>query len=377
MALVLNAEQRMLADSARTFITEAAPVAHLRRLRDGRDPTGFDRGLWTRFAEMGFAATIVPEAFGGLGLGMVEAGVIAEELGRTLAPSPFLSTAVLAARAISRAGSEEQKAKLLPAIAAAEVVVALAVDESSKHRPGAIATTATADGAGFRLDGAKTFVVDGHAADWLIVAARTGAGGAGGIALFLVDARAEGVTVERTVMVDAHNAARVRLAGVRVGADALLGKAGGAEALLEEVLDAGRAAIASELLGIADEVFARTLAYLKERKQFGRIIGEFQALQHRAAELYCDIELTRALVLRAQQALDGDPVKARALVSAAKARACTTANRAVQEGVQMHGGMGMTDAFDIGLFMKRARVAQEWLGDANFHADRHAVLNGY
>jgi alkylation response protein AidB-like acyl-CoA dehydrogenase len=376
MALVLNDEQRMLQDSARAFISENAPVAHLRALRDGRDDTGFSRDLWRKFAEMGFSGILIPEGQGGSGLGVVEAGVIAEELGRTLAPSPFLSTAVLAAAAIRRGGNAAQQAALLPKIAAAERVVALALDEGVKHRPGAIATKAVRDGAGYRIDGDKTLVVDGHVADTLIVAARV-AGDGDPVALFLVDAKAPGVALERTVMVDAHNAARVRLTGVRVAGDALLGSVEGGVALLEEVLDIGRAVLASELLGIADEVFARTLTYLKERKQFGRIIGEFQALQHRASELFCDIEMTRAIVIRALQAVDEDPVKARDLVSAAKARACTTANRAVQEGVQMHGGMGMTDQFDIGLFMKRARVVQELLGDAHFHADRHATLNAY
>ena len=376
MALVLNDEQRMLQDSARAFISENAPVAHLRALRDGRDETGFSRDLWRKFAEMGFSGILIPEGQGGSGLGVVEAGVIAEELGRTLAPSPFLSTAVLAAAAIRRGGNAAQQAALLPKIAAAERVVALALDEGVKHRPGAIATKAVRDGAGYRIDGDKTLVVDGHVADTLIVAARV-AGDGDPVALFLVDAKAPGVALERTVMVDAHNAARVRLTGVRVAGDALLGSVEGGVALLEEVLDIGRAVLASELLGIADEVFARTLTYLKERKQFGRIIGEFQALQHRASELFCDIEMTRAIVIRALQAVDEDPVKARDLVSAAKARACTTANRAVQEGVQMHGGMGMTDQFDIGLFMKRARVVQELLGDAHFHADRHATLNAY
>ena len=376
MALVLNDEQRMLQDSARAFISESAPVAHLRALRDGRDDTGFSRDLWKKFAEMGFCGILVPEGQGGSGLGVVEAGVIAEELGRTLAPSPFLSTAVLAAAAIRRGGSAAQQAAMLPKIAAAELVVALAIDEGVKHRPGAIATKAVRDGAGYRIDGAKTLVVDGHVADRLIVAARVAADG-DPVALFVVDARAPGVAIERTVMVDAHNAARVRLTNVQVGADALLGSVEGGAALLEAVLDTGRAVLASELLGIADEVFARTLTYLKERRQFGRIIGEFQALQHRASELFCDIEMTRAIVIRALQAVDEDPVKARDIVSAAKARACTTANRAVQEGVQMHGGIGMTDQFDIGLFMKRMRVCQELFGDANYHADQLALMRNY
>ena len=374
MALVLNEEQGMLRDSAQAFLSESAPVAHLRKLRDGRSEDGYDRALWAKFAELGFAGVLIPEAHGGIGLGVVEAGVIAEQLGRTLTPSPFLSTAVLSARALVKAGSEAQQAKLLPAIAASETVIGFAVDEHSKHRPSVVGTTAARDGDGWRIDGAKTFVLDGHVADSLIVVTRTSNAG---LTLFLVDAKAPGVAVERTAMVDAHNAARITFKGVKVGADAAIGPVDGGEAILEDVLDTGRAVVASLLLGIADESFTRTLGYLKERKQFDRIIGEFQALQHRASELFTDIELCRALVLRALQAVDADPAAAAKVVSAAKAQACTTANRAVREAVQMHGGMGMTDEFDLGLFMKRARVAQELLGDATFHADRFAVFNGY
>lgn len=374
MALVLNEEQGMLRDSAQSFLSESAPTAHLRGLRDSRSDDGFDRALWAKFAELGFAGVLIPEAHGGIGLGVVEAGVIAEQLGRTLTPSPFLSTAVLSARALVKGGSQAQQAKLLPAMAAAKTVVAFAIDEHSKHRPSAIKTTATPDGDGWRLDGAKTFVLDGHVAESLIVVARSSDAG---LTLFLVDAKAAGVAIERTVMVDAHNAARITLEGVKVGAEAVIGPVDGGAALLDDVLDTGRAVVASLLLGIADESFGRTLGYLKERKQFDRIIGEFQALQHRAAELFTDIELGRALVLRALQAVEGDPAAAPRLVSAAKAQACTTANRAVREAVQMHGGMGMTDEFDMGLFMKRARVAQELLGDASFHADRFATLDGY
>ncbi len=374
MALVLNEEQGMLRDSVNAFLSERAPVAHLRKLRDSRDAVGFDRQLWHQFAEQGYSAILVPETSGGLGLGAIEAGIIGEALGRTLTPTPFLSTAVLAARTLARAGSQAQQAQLLRAIAAAETVIAFAIDETSKHRPAAIAAKATRDGSGLRLDGAKTFVLDGHVADRFIVAARTSERG---LTLLLVDPGAPGVHVERTLMVDAHNAARLRFDGVRIEADAVLGEVDAASAVLDEVLDLGRVVVAAQLLGLADAVFERTLAYLKERRQFDRAIGEFQALQHRAAELYIDIELTRALVLGALQAMDKDPAKAALIVAQAKAHACTTANRAVQEGVQMHGGMGMTDEFDLGLYMKRARTLQELLGDAGFHADRVAAMNGY
>jgi len=388
MALLLNEEQSMLRDSARTFLAGNAPVSHLRALRDQRDATGFSRPLWERFAEMGFCGITVPEAYGGLGLGSVEAGVLMEEIGRTLVPSPFLSTGVLTATALVRGGSDAQRERYLPQIAAGRLVGALAVDETARHRPDRIATTATPTPDGFVLRGAKTFVVDGHVADLIVVAARVeaataarvapaAAGAAATVALLLVPGDAPGLERERTVMVDAHNAARLTLRDVRVGRDALLAGAQAAEDLLETVLDAGRTVLAAELLGTADEAFARTLAYLKERKQFGKTIGEFQALQHRAAHLYSDLEITRAAVLAALQAMQSDPGAAAAAVSIAKARAGTTATLAVQEAVQMHGGVGMTDALEIGFFMKRARVANELLGDANFHAERLARLRKY
>jgi alkylation response protein AidB-like acyl-CoA dehydrogenase len=379
MALVLTEEQSMLRDSARGLISDKAPVSHLRSLRDSKDATGFSRELWKAFAEMGFCGLLVPESFGGSGLGCVEAGVVMEEIGRTLMPSPFLSTAVLAASALSRGGSDAQRAAYLPKIADGSLLAALAIDEGAKHRPLQIKLQAVRSGNGFRLSGAKAFVVDGHTADLLIVAARTGgsAGEPNGLTLFLVDPKAKGVAVERTAMVDSHNAARIEFDNVEVNADSVLGEVDQGGALLEGVLNIGRGAVASEMVGLGEEVFGRTVTYLKERKQFGKLIGEFQALQHRAAELYIDIEITRAAVLKALQTLDGDFDKATAAVAVAKARAGSTATRAVQEGVQMHGGMGMTDQFDIGFFMKRARVCQELFGDSNYHADQLARMKSY
>ncbi|WP_315806119.1 MULTISPECIES: acyl-CoA dehydrogenase [unclassified Bradyrhizobium] len=379
MPLLLTEEQSMLRDSARGLISDKAPVAHLRHLRDSRDETGFSRELWATFAEMGFAGLLVPEEHGGSGLNAVEAGVVMEEIGRTLMPSPFLSTAVLAASALTRAGSAAQKAEYLPKIADGSLLAALALDEGAKHRPLHTTMQAVRSGNGFRLTGAKAMVVDGHVADLLIVAARS-AGAPGerdGLSLFLVDPKAKGVAIERTVMVDAHNAARITFDHVEVDADHVLGEIDGASAILDGVLGLGRGAVASEMVGLSEEVFGRTVAYLKERKQFGKLIGEFQALQHRAAQLYIEIEITRAAVLKALQTLDSDPADAAALVAVAKARAGATATRAVQEGVQMHGGMGMTDQFDIGFFMKRARVCEELFGDSNYHADQLACLRGY
>lgn len=379
MPLILTEEQSMLRDSARGFINEKAPVAHLRKMRDDRDATGFSRDLWKGFAEMGFAGLLVPENFGGSGLGAVEAGIVLEEIGRNLMPSPFLSTAVLAASALTRGGNAEQQAAYLPKIADGSLIATLAVDEGAKHKPHNIAMQAVRAGNGFKLNGAKALVVDGHVADLLIVAARTSgnAGERGGLTLFLVDPKANGVSVERTVMVDAHNAARIAFDNVDVSADAVLGEVDQGGELLDAVLNIGRGAVASEMVGLSEEVFNRTVSYLKERKQFGKLIGEFQALQHRAAQLYIDIEISRAATLKALQTLDQNAAEADHAVAVAKAHAGTTATRAVQEGVQMHGGMGMTDQFDIGLFMKRARVCQELFGDANFHTERLAEARQY
>src|SRR4030081_3962814 len=379
MALVLNEEQSMLRDSARGLISDKAPASHLWRRRDAKDARGFSRDLWRAFAEMGFSGLLVPEDFGGGGLGCVEAGVVMEEIGRTLMPSPFLGTAVLAASALSRGGSAAQKSEHLPKIAQGTLLAALAIDEGTKHRPMMTKMQAVRSGNGFKLSGAKAFVVDGHTADLLIVAART-AGAAGerdGLTLFLVDPKSNGIETERTAMVDSHNAARIVFDNVEVNADGVLGEVDQGGALLEGILNIGRGAVASEMVGVSEEGFNRTVGYLKERKQFGKLIGEFQALQHRAAQLYIDIEITRAAVLKALQTLDGDFDRAGTAVAVAKARAGSTATLAVQEGVQMHGGMGMTDQFDIGFFMKRARVCQELFGDSNFHADRLARLKSY
>ena len=379
MALVLTEEQTLLRDSARGLITDKAPVSHFRKLRDDKDKDGFSRDLWKTFGEMGFTGLLVPEEFGGSGLGCVEAGIVAEEIGHTLLPSPYLASSVLTASALSRGGSKAQKGEYLPKIADGSTIGSLAVDEGGKHRPHTIALKATRSGNGFKLKGAKAFVVDGHVADLLIVAARTAGGDAEakGITLFLVDPKAKGVAIERTIMVDSHNAARITFNDTEVTADSVLGEVDQGAAVLDGVLNIGRAVVASEMLGAGDEVFSRTAQYLKERKQFGKLIGEFQALQHRISHLYVDLEITRAAILKALQTLDEDFDNASAIVSVAKTRAGTSGTLAVQEGLQMHGGIGMTDQFDIGLFMKRMRVCQELFGDANFHANRLAELRAY
>ena len=372
MPLILTEEQTMLQDAADGFLNEQAPIAHLRKLRDERDADGVSRELWRAFGEMGFAGVIIPEALGGMGLGAVEAGVIAESLGRTLTPSPYLGSSILSAKVLIDGGSQAQQA-WLPRIAAGEAILSLAVDEGAKHAPSRITTRAERAGNGFKMNGAKAFVLDGHVADALIVVATAEEG----TTLFLVDPATAGVEIERTVMVDAHNAARITLTDVAVDADAVIGAVGGGEALLDGALNLGRACAASSLTGAGDQAFKTTMEYLRTRKQFGKLIGEFQALQHRAAHLFSELELARAATIGAQIAIDEGREDAPLAASIAKAKAGRVAELAVQEAVQMHGGVGMTDEFDVGLFMKRVRVLNELLGDAGFHAERVARAQGF
>lgn len=373
--IALDEDRIMLRDSARDFLTDKSPVSELRRLRDTKDKDGFNRALWTGMKDMGWTGMLIDETHGGSDFGHVGMALVCEEMGRTLAASPFLSTAVMAATAIRRGGNDEQKKKWLPAISNAKAIIAIAVDEGRKHSPEGIALKAEMSGNAFRLNGEKNFVVDGHVADALVVAARTEgqAGDRNGLALFLIDAKTPGITIERVIGVDSRNSARIKFENVHAaGADAL-GEIGKGFGLLENALNAGRAGISAEMLGVAGESFDRTVSYLKERKQFGKAIGEFQALQHRAAHLFGEIELLRSLVLAACVSLDNNPDGAGPSVSAAKFKAAEVSKLAVSEAVQMYGGMGMTDEVEIGFFMKRARAAGEFLGDAYFHGDRFAL----
>ncbi|MEM9707078.1 MAG: acyl-CoA dehydrogenase family protein [Pseudomonadota bacterium] len=379
MPLVLNEEQEMLRESARGFLDEKAPVSALRKLRDTNDETGFSRDLWKEMAEMGWAGILVDEAHGGSDFGFVGAGVIAEEMGRTLTASPFLSTSILAATALKKFGSEAQQQENLPKISAGDLIAALAVDETKKHNPTATALAAEKSGNGFKLSGSKTFVADGHVADKLIVAARTAGapGDAHGLTLFLVDAKAKGVETERTPMVDSRNAARIDFNGVDLTGEEVLGEVDNGAQALEGVLSAGRAGLAAEMSGAAQQAFSMTMDYIKERKQFGIVVGSFQALQHRAAQLYCEMELMKSVTLKALQDLDENFGMAHITCSLAKAKVGEVAKLASQEAIQMHGGIGMTDEYDVGFYMKRIRVAQEMFGDFSYHADKIAAMRGY
>ncbi len=379
MPLVLTEDQEMLRESAAGFLKDEAPVSALRELRDSGSEDGFSRELWAKMAAMGWAGILVPEEYGGADFGMVGAGVVAEEMGKQLTATPYLSSAIMAATALNALGSQAQKEQHLTKIAAGEELFAIAHDERGKHSTLGVALKAERMGNGFRLNGAKTFVADGHVADQIIVSARTSGepGEANGITLFLVDSGTDGLKIEKTAMVDSRNAARIDFNNAEVTADAVLGEIDLGADGLEKILNAGRAGLAAEMAGSAAQAFGMTLSYINERKQFGVAVGSFQTLQHRSAHLYTEIEICKALTLKALQSLDEGAEDAAKLVALAKAKATKVSLLAAQEGVQMHGGMGMTDEFDIGLYLKRAKVAGELLGDSSYHGNRLAEMLGY
>ena len=382
MTLVLTEDQQLLKDAAKSFCQQNAPISVLRRLRDEDHPRGYDEDVWKQMLELGWTGMAVPEAYGGFEFGYSGLGIVLEETGRTLVSSPLISSTLLSTSLVNVAGSEDQKSALLPALVSGELIMALALDEHGQHQPQRIATAATATDGGFKLSGQKTFVLDGHVADKLIVVARTSGqeGGEQGISLFIVDAGAPGVEITRTKMVDSRNSAKVVLIDVSVSSDSVLGELDQGFAALDRVLDIARIGLAAEMLGSIEEVFSSILEYLKQREQFGVLIGSFQALQHRAAEMYSEIELCRSVVRAAVNALDNADLSTEEIAryaSLAKAKLSEVFELVSNEGVQMHGGIGMTDEFDIGFYLKRARVAQAFLGDARFHRDRYATLNHF
>ena len=382
MPMILNEEQNMLKDSAKDFCANSAPIDQLRKLRDEDNADGFDRATWSQMVELGWAGIPFPEEHGGLAFGYKGLGVVTEETGRTLTASPLYATVWLAGSVLNIGGSDAQKSDLLPKVTTGQLLLALALEESHKHNPyGIAATAAKRNGLNYNISGSKKFVLDGHVADKLIVAARTSgsAGERDGISLFLVDRRAEGVSVTRTKMVDSRNAANIEFANVAVDADALVGEEGKGADVLDPALDIARIGISAEMLGATQECFDRTVQYLKDREQFGVPIGSFQALKHRAANMFCEIELSKSCVLEALTALDEerDGADIAKLASLTKAKVGETFHTVSREGIQMHGGIGMTDEFDIGFFIKRAAVTEQTFGDVNFHRNRYGELEGY
>jgi len=379
MALVLNEEQAMLKESAQGFLSEHAPVSQLRQLRDERNEAGYDKATWQQMVELGWSGILVPEAYGGLAFGHVGMGQVMEENGRTLTASPLLSTAVLATSAINYAGNEAQKKALLPAIVEGNLLFALALDEGPKYRPSLVKATATVSDEGYVLNGEKQFVADGHIADKLIVSARTSgnANDEQGISLLIIDSTAPGVEIERVHLADSRNSAMLRLNNVALPTEARLGEPDGAMSLITYLTDVANIHLSAELLGMSQEVFQRTVQYMKERSQYGALIGSYQGLQHRAAHMFSEIELAKSIVIKAQQALDANDEQLSVLASACKAKISEVATLVTNEGVQLHGGIGMTDELDIGFFMKRARVAEQQFGDRRYHVQRFASLQNY
>ncbi|MDG2071825.1 MAG: acyl-CoA dehydrogenase family protein, partial [Pseudomonadales bacterium] len=349
MPLVLNEEQNMLKDAAKDFCTNNTPITQLRRLRDEKDDLGFDKESWQQMVELGWTGITIPEEFGGLGFGYLGMGVVMEECGRTLTSSPLLATAVLGASALVESGNDEIKSDLLPKIVGGELLLAVALEETPHHSPYGAETKAETAGSGYTVTGSKKFVLDGHVANKIVVVARSSgsAGDRDGITLVLVDSDASGVSITRTVMADSRNAANIEFDGAE---GVLLGEEGKGADVLDKVLDAGRIVLAAEMLGGLHECFERTVEYLKVREQFGVPIGSFQALKHRAAEMFCEVELSKSVVLDALSAIDENREDLAEMASLAKARLNDTYNLVSSEGVQMHGGIGMTDEYEIGFF---------------------------
>ncbi|MEM8918522.1 MAG: acyl-CoA dehydrogenase family protein [Pseudomonadota bacterium] len=366
----------MLKDAAKDFCTNNTPITQLRKLRDEKNDKGFDSATWQQMVELGWAGITIPEEFGGLAFGFKGLGIVMQECGRTLTASPLLATAVLGTSAVLHGGTDKQKEQILGQVASGELLLALALEESPHHNPYGIETRAQKSGDGYIVTGKKTFVLDGHIADKIIVVARSSgnAGERDGLTLVLIDAHAAGVKTTRTHMADSRNASNIEFEAVQ---GTLLGEEGKGADVLDKTLDAGRILLSAEMLGSIEECFERTVEYLKTREQFGVPIGSFQALKHRAAQMFCEIELSKSVVLAALSALDEDSDRLAELASLAKARLNETFHLVSSEGVQMHGGIGMTDEHEIGFFLKRSRVCEQTFGNSAFHGDRFGAVQGY
>ena len=379
MKLVLTEEEQFLKDTAKNFAEERCPISHFRSLRDNNDPNLWDENIWKEMTALGWPGILIPEEYGGSNFGITGISVILEECAKTLTPSPLFATGVLGAFSITNFGNDDQKKNYLPKISSGDLTTALAVDESSHHNPADTEMVAKKDGKKFILNGKKTFVVDGASANLLIVLARTSGnkGESSGLTLFFVDSNDDGIEKIKLEMADSRNYANINFNNVEVSANNILGDEETGGETVENILDIGRIAIASEMLGNAEAAFETTLDYLKQRKQFGVLIGSFQALQHRAAEMFCELELTKSSVMAAMKAADEGSNELQRLSSLSKTMAGETLHLVSNEAVQMHGGIGVTDEYDIGFFLKRARVAEQIFGSAKFHTERYANISGF
>ena len=376
MTLTLSEEQAFLKDTAKKFAQEKTPTTHFREIRDNENPECFDRKIWQEMAAQGWSGILVPEEYGGSNFGLAGIGVVLEELGRTLTPSPLFATSVVCATILNKAGNDSQKKEFLTKIASGEVTMAFALEEGPRHKPFSINLEAKEDGKNIILNGKKNFVIDGGFADYIIVAAKTSEK-EDRLSLFILARDVKGLNIIPTTMVDHKNAANIEFKEVIIPEANLLGAQNDAKEIIEETLDISRAALSAEMLGGALEAFDITLNYLKEREQFGEKIGSFQALQHRAALMFTDLELCKSCVIEALTAYDEGSNDLQRIVSLAKSKIGETFFNVSNEGVQMHGGVGVTDEYDIGLYMKRARVAEQTFGNSEYHRNRYAELTGY
>lgn len=376
---VLTEEQTFIKDQAQAWAMDKAPVSSFRALRDSNSRQAFLPETWKAMVDMGWSGILVPEQYGGSDLGYLTCGLILEQLGRQLTASPLFSSSLVGASALLLAGNPAQQEVLLPGIVNGSALLALALDESARHSPEQTALRAEQTGDSFSLTGNKTFVAEGMCATHFIVAARTSGnpGEAQGISLFIVPAQADGL--ERTALptIDSRDYARLSFSDVRVAGSALLAPLGDGMPVLEEVLDRARIGLAAEMLGTASQAFDMTLDYLKTREQFGKVIGSFQALGHRAAALYSLMEQSRSCVEAALQAVDTGASNVPELASLAKCQVGKFLFAMSNELIQIHGGIGMTDEFDAGLYLKRARVLEASFGNRAYHRDRYARLMGF
>ena len=379
MKLVLTEEEQFLKDTAKNFADERSPITHFRALRDNSDPLLWDKDLWSEMTKLGWPGILIPEDYGGSNFGVTGISVILNECAKTLTPSPLFATGVIGAYSITNYGTEKQKEFYLPKIVNGELTTALAIDESSHHNPADTEIIAKKQGSSFIINGKKTFVIDGASADLIILLARTSGikGDMTGLTLFLVDANSNGIDRRKLNMADSRNYANINFKNVEIPDSDILGDLETGGETIENILDIGRIAMASEMLGNAEAAFETTLDYLKQRKQFGVLIGSFQALQHRAAEMFCEIELTKSSVMGAMKAADEGSNELQRLSSLAKTVAGETLHLVSNEAVQMHGGIGVTDEYDIGFFLKRARVAEQIFGSSKYHTERYANLSGF
>jgi alkylation response protein AidB-like acyl-CoA dehydrogenase len=359
----LSDDQRMLVDAAVGFTRKQSPVTRMRKLRD--DPTGWSRDVWRQLGDLGWIGLTFPEAVGGIGGTFVDLALVLEQLGTTLVPEPLVSS-VVAGTAIVRGGDDAQQQRWLPSMIAGQSTLALAWAEADgRYDPEQVATRAERTAGGYRLTGHKRFVLDGHAAAALVVSAQSD----DGLALFVVEPGEPGVRVRPVRTMDGRHAALVDLDGAEVAADRRLARAG--LPALVHALDVGAAAACAEGVGIMRAVLAMTTDYLRTREQFGVKIGSFQVLQHRAVDMFIETELAYSASLAAAIRIDDpDDAERRAAVSAAKVQLAESGRYVTQQAIQLHGGIGITDEHDVGLYFKRMTVLNAVFGDAEHHVTR-------